>query len=277
MSISFNEDLIKGNNRKSVQINKKLKYVSKPLYFINDRDMFYYITDHKECEINWKIGIILTKFYAGTISENELKNSIIMFRPYDKLTVKDLKSIFCVNIPNEEEKVEDKDTLLLINLLMKTNRYVFKYFLNLLNQTSDTKEFANNLFKLLVNREPRSEYSFKGNELPIILDKYDDMNEQMTRFADDILVRLIGFDKLSTILDKTIITSKSDIYSKFFNYLIMDFNVDQVSKIVYNKDTNDFDIASNEFIQTKEDKEAEEEINLIKKYVPYEERYKYFR
>ena len=87
-----------------------------------------------------------------------------------------------------------------------------------------------------------------------------------------------GFDKIETQVKKTITTSKPNIYEEFFNSLIMDYEIVQLPKLVFNEDTQKFRwIYPNEFINTGINREFEEEIKLIKKYVPYNERYKYLR
>lgn len=87
-----------------------------------------------------------------------------------------------------------------------------------------------------------------------------------------------GFDKIETQVKKTITTSKPNIYEEFFNLMIMDYEIVQLPKLVFDEDTQKFRwIYPNEFINTEINREFEEEIKLIKKYVPYNERYKYLR
>ncbi len=87
-----------------------------------------------------------------------------------------------------------------------------------------------------------------------------------------------GFDKIETQVKKTITTSKPNIYEEFFNLMIMDYEIVQLPKLVFDEDTQKFRwIYPNEFINTGINREFEEEIKLIKKYVPYNERYKYLR
>lgn len=93
----------------------------------------------------------------------------------------------------------------------------------------------------------------------------------------DFLVQLLNFDKVER-LPKTITTSKVNINEAFFNYLIMDFNIVQIPKVGFDVTTSDFNyLYPNEFIQYDKEKEFEENIQLIKKYIPLSERPKYFK
>lgn len=93
----------------------------------------------------------------------------------------------------------------------------------------------------------------------------------------DFLVQLLNFDKVER-LPKTITTSKFNINETFFNYLIMDFNIVQIPKVGFDAIIGDFSyLYPNEFVQFDREKEFEENIKLIKKYIPLSERPKYFK
>ena len=94
----------------------------------------------------------------------------------------------------------------------------------------------------------------------------------------DFAVQTMNFDKVESQLKRTITTSKINIYESFFNYLIMDFDIISIPKIIYYEGQNKFlQMTDNEFITTSKEKDFEEEVKLIKKYVPYNERKRYFK
>ena len=96
------------------------------------------------------------------------------------------------------------------------------------------------------------------------------------RTISDVMVLMLGFDKVERIR-RTITTTKPNINEAFFNYILMDFNIYQIPKLVYNEE-NIFSIQSqNAFIKNGIERECEEEIKIIKKYIPLNERSKYFR
>ena len=96
-------------------------------------------------------------------------------------------------------------------------------------------------------------------------------------FSMDYLVQLLNYDKVER-LPRTITTSKVTINEPFFNYLIMEFTIVQIPKVAFDETIEDFNyIYPNNFIQFDSEKRYEEEIHLIKRYVPLSERPKYFK
>lgn len=93
----------------------------------------------------------------------------------------------------------------------------------------------------------------------------------------DFVVQLAHLDKVEK-LPLTITTSRVEIYEHFFNYLLMDFNVRQIPAVVFNEEKGDFCYyRPDELITLGTERELEEEIKLIKKYIPLSERHNYFR
>ena len=93
----------------------------------------------------------------------------------------------------------------------------------------------------------------------------------------DYVVQLLNFDKIERI-PQTITTARIDINERFYNYLLMDFKIQRCPAVVYNDNLGDFCyFRPNEFVVVGKERELEEEIQLIKKYVPLYERPKYFR
>lgn len=94
----------------------------------------------------------------------------------------------------------------------------------------------------------------------------------------DILVQFVGLDKIESQIPNTVTTTKPYIYEEFFNLLVMDCNIVQLPKLIFDEETQQLRwINPKDFINTGINREYENEIKLIKKYVPYNERYKYLR
>lgn len=93
----------------------------------------------------------------------------------------------------------------------------------------------------------------------------------------DYIVQLLNFDKVERV-PQTITTARIHINERFYNYLLMDFKVQRCPAVVYNQEAGDFCYyRPNEFVTVGKERELEEEIKLIKKYVPLSDRPKYFR
>ena len=60
----------------------------------------------------------------------------------------------------------------------------------------------------------------------------------------------MGFDKISSILKKTIITSKSNPYEYFYEYIKNGFSIIQVPKLIYDRDKQDFKFHQNKYINS---------------------------
>lgn len=147
----------------------------------------------------------------------------------------------------------------------------------------DTIKYIEETKKYILN-------SKRSNKIILInildfLRKYDFANSEfMKRYlmiggelSRDYLVQLFNYDYVEKIY-KTITTSKKNIYEIFFNYLLMEFNIRQISSVGFNPNINDFGyIEPNCYIEIGTEREYKEEIELIKKYIPYYERYKYFK
>lgn len=148
--------------------------------------------------------------------------------------------------------IYNEKTLELYNELIENKRNMYDYATRLCEISNNPKQALKSLKELL-------------------------KNVQEEDFFTDVLVQNMNYDLIEEIIPNTIITSKNNINETFFNYLIMDFNVKQIPKIVFNQDKQQFVYKDNEFIKLHRDVEYEEEINLIKKYIPMNERKNYFK
>lgn len=122
------------------------------------------------------------------------------------------------------------------------------------------------------------------NVLNIIMNTYHNLSEDQLidlirdEFMQDFAVSTIGFDKIETQVNNTITTTKINPYEFYFNYLIMGYDIVKLPKIIFDKQNQTFRIiAVNDYsIFSHYDEKYKEEANLIKRKVPYSERYKYF-
>ena len=182
-------------------------------------------------------------------------------------------------------------------MLLESKIQIYDYFLKLLENSNDIKRilknhlyFDNNISTYKDAYEKSKKMLKTCNDLEyktvlnIIMNTLYDLSQNELRaliadeFMKDFAVSTIGFDKIETQVNNTITTTKMNPYEFYFNYLIMGYNVVQIPKVIFDNqrqafiiiDTNEYSLASHY------DKKYKEEAELIKRKIPYSERYKYF-
>ncbi len=95
----------------------------------------------------------------------------------------------------------------------------------------------------------------------------------------DFMVYLLRFDKVGTFLGKAITTTNNKPHIRFYNYYLMDWYIDKLLPMRFNKETGTFEYSEEEsYIQFEDDEEAAEEIKKIKSMVLYKnDRRAFFR
>ena len=149
-------------------------------------------------------------------------------------------------------------------MLLESKIQIYNYFLKLLENSNDIKKALKN--------HPYFDHNISDLSENELIDLITD------EFMKDFAVLTIGFDKIETQVNNTITTTKMNPYEFYFNYLIMGYNIVQIPKVIFDNkkqafiitDTNEYSLASHY------DKKYKEEADLIKRKVPYSERYKYF-
>lgn len=253
------------------------------------RDYFYknnlkFGTDFKYCRFN------LTPQEHFKILISSKRRTLVPYESTDELDADTLRqwlncnaNVFTSHICSRETTgVYNKETLALINSLLDTKLDIYNFFAAFSKQSKNWQDVIKKLLtKLRVYKE------FVKKEIIIHENLFDDegMSDEINHWRDmfykasnDILVQFVGFDKIETQQSKTITTSKPNIYEEFFNLLIMDYNIVQLPKLIFDEKIQGFRwICPNEFINSGINRECEKEIKLIRKYVPYDKRHLYFR
>ena len=167
------------------------------------------------------------------------------------------------------------------------------------------KAYLNKSFFDSIGREISviDEDTFRSRKNNIVDFKEEYLNylksELMNEFKD-IAIMYLGYDALErfmpnghiievpngkgieTYFDKTpriITTSNPDTTEKYFNHLIMDWNIHKVPRYYYNEKEHKYEVESivKSFYDSSESVDLQNEIKSIKKLVPLKDRYKYFR
>lgn len=99
-----------------------------------------------------------------------------------------------------------------------------------------------------------------------------------TTFYSDFLVYILAFDKVETIVKNYIQTTALEPHLRFFNYYLMDWDINCLDGFVYDEKEKRFVLKPSTFlVEDYDDREAEEEIEEIKAKVKVEDRHYFFR
>lgn len=104
-------------------------------------------------------------------------------------------------------------------------------------------------------------------------------NEFCRKMHSDFMVYVLGFDKIETIMRRAITTTSRQPHTKYYNYYLMDWYIDEQSPMKYNEETGlfEYDEPENWITHYNEDRKVEEEINEIKSKVLKKDRHHFFK
>lgn len=99
------------------------------------------------------------------------------------------------------------------------------------------------------------------------------------RTYSDYMVHVLGFDKVETQWRKAITTTSFESHIKYYNYYLMEWNIEIRTKMKYNKETSLFEPVyySEDYLISDADREAEDEIEEIKRKVLIKDRHHFFK
>ncbi len=213
----------------------------------------------------------LEMFYIRRLSELKI------FNDPNEMTCDDVRMALNYNaniymehkVPMHFKGVYNVQTMDVINQIRETKIDIYNALYDFAGKTHDMKKSVDDLFIELKKYRNNPNFDTEEDEV---------WRRLFPSTWIDLMIQFIGFDKIETQMRKTITTSKNNIYEEFFNYLIMDYNIVQIPRLVFDEDTQSFRwICPNDFITTGINRECENDIKLIKKYVPYDKRDKYLR
>ena len=94
----------------------------------------------------------------------------------------------------------------------------------------------------------------------------------------DFLVFVLAYDKVETLVHGLITTTAAEPHVRFFNYYLMDWKIAIEKRLVYDYHRDTYYFLDNQFLSVnEEDREAEEEIEDIKKHVLVKDRPYFFK
>lgn len=103
------------------------------------------------------------------------------------------------------------------------------------------------------------------------------INTMLLDLLKETFICYLGYHSVERI-PRTITTSEFNIYETFYNYLLNDFNIVRLPKMIYSVDEKMYkEYKPNEFLVSEKELILKDEIESIKRMVPPNKRYKYYR
>lgn len=258
MMYDYYESKLKQNTIYVTQDNKLTLDII-PLYFFDGK----LVSNNKDTNEKY-MNKIFSKIF-DIIIYNNVKETIIEKLSNEKNKLKkfdDSKLLTKIDI-EEYLGIKDKDenkyttkTLEIINNLKEIQIVILDYFQNLVEISNNSKKMLINLTKI-----------FKAN---ITKEEILDLNKFKEIFLnskDKILVSLIKIDKYD-INKETIISTKNNIYETYYNYILMDKNINSVDVLEYNQQSNNFIFKPTILETTNNEEKYKVEIKELKKEIP---------
>jgi hypothetical protein len=217
--------------------NNKENYIIPNCYYINPKGVLYNCfgnQGHKEVNMVYTYMLIKDAFYDIRYISISSDGKISLEREL-RIELEKYKRIITTNSITRDDVFSylhmdccDLDNQLLINNItgiISSKICLLEYFINIKN---------------------KYKYSLKDIMNEIVLQSNDDIN--------DVLVRLCGFHKIETIVDKIITTSSLDL-NQFLNYLDNDFNIYIIPEIVIDHKSDEYkkELIINRFIDKNPD------------------------
>lgn len=279
---------------------KPLFITVKPRYINLSGEIFYQTTSHYQTDLKRDVisilelmntNIKLLGFDDKSIDRKEklkdfydkTKSKLKPFTESQLLTGRDVRDWlnYNVNIFDLGENAflsgaYNDETMALINSIKTTKKQVTDVLYTLSIQSTN---MADTVKKLLIELRKFKEVEHQVITNPFLDDIHYERNAYQQMYLEatsDLLVQFVGLDKIETSWCHKITTSKPNIYEEYYNYIILDFDIVQIPRLYFDKDKQKFRwIYPNEQVNLGLNRELEKEVQLVKKYIPYEQRYKY--
>ena len=167
----------------------------------------------------------------------------------------------------EGKNVSFSDGLRVSSLENISNKPLDKIDSSLINNLrvlSEAQTIMNSFFNNLLNVK----------DLDTLMDQWESAKGKKNYL--DFLIQCIGFDLIELRDFKTIRTSRMNLNEEYFNYIIMDYNIDSYPMFEIDREESKLNKLDYEWFSNDKERKLEEEMKKIKK-LPLEERYQYLK
>ncbi len=289
---------------KKEEIMLKEKYTKKPFvgYFtpsgdLLDFNILLYGNNHED-PLN-PISFAFLKYVSYIINNTniyDIKDQNLLFNTYYPDIKEYVKRGFDPNEITNDKSMEsflielDKDIDRLNRIKMCHEYYLFEYKLLLFFKNAYKKnDFFKSIDRKIIVESPQDFKKKYGNQ------KYEYYLKKSLLFnLKDICIQYLGYDSLERFdinnelikisnkyndddfltTPRIITSSNSKIYERYYNYILLNWIVRKVPKYTYNEEKGIYEKVF--FIESEREQEYKNELGSIKRFVPLNERYKYF-
>ena len=173
------------------------------------------------------------------------------------------------------------------SLLEKLNKHIDR-----LDRVDDLKEFEYQLL-LFFKKAYQNKNFFESTGRKIIVDSnHKWIRKTILKNLKDICIQYLGYDSIErfnslgakieldheTVKPRLISSTYNNINERYYNYLLMDWEVKKFPRYTFNEESGLFLLdTNNDFYESESEEVLEEEIRSIKKSFPREERIQFFR
>ncbi len=286
MTYKFDENILNKDKQFNLCSNDSYKEelrILNPSYINECGSIYYDGNNHSDNDIlyytNNKLSLFIKEENKKSLFENEIqtidKPLILKINDHNLLKPLDVHKYFHIySTIKDNDLMFSKDALMLCKSIEQTKQQINKKINYLLSKTNDKKQLLINLlstFNINVNN-----INYTSPYIPFVSEDINNIDEVIKKIVVDTLVLYIGLDKIESSKEKTITTTKNNIYETYFNYILMDFDIVKLKRLLYDENTNDFYYEHNNTFINRNEVKYEEEIKLIKKSVPLKDRHNFF-
>lgn len=173
------------------------------------------------------------------------------------------------SITNKEKGYFNNDMKDLFNSIYNAKTNIDWFFYNFSQKCNNSLDAINKLFNVynkkfidfteddIMHYKPFVDEDYKSPEAQRGIHYANELNKL---HYVDLLIQLLDFDIISSVLRKTIVTSKTNFYEYFYEYINNGYNIVQVPKLIFDENIQNFRFYDQGFINTGTNRECENKI-----------------
>lgn len=210
-----------------------------------------------------------------TFIDGSLQN--MSFEEYEKIKTKQMLKHINNNIERSfKENLSELRKSSCLNIEDRLELDLLKFFKNCYSAKNFFEGFGREIYMFSEDDYYKNIYSkLKNKEISLEASYLCYQRAVILQWLKDIYVQYLGYHSVERF-QRTIVTSATNVYELFFNYIIEGFRIDQISKYIFNENKKSYEERKvNEFFVSESELRLKQEAESILRMVPQRERHKY--